>query len=311
MGKPGTSASSPLMKTPSGSRKRGLGLKDPELPSANLTDAENEIATPLKKRQKSSPTKGKAAVPEEKRLRRFRAKPPQALQVVQDRALQQRFYVLKRERLGTDECPEERLEIAGSTGNVYEVHICKLPTCNCPHAKAGHQCKHVLYVLARVLNAPSDLVYQLALLSSELRTIFQGAPPILSPGEIESRTRRPLEGDCPICFSELDAKNPESVVWCQAVCGQNMHKECFAVWERTKAGRVTCPMCRSPWQKTAGDSATVTKSGPSSDGYVNVADQLGMSRVRDTSTYHRPPNSITPWYITLQRRRGFRGRRRW
>jgi hypothetical protein len=64
-----------------------------------------------------------------------------------------------------------------------------------------------------------------------------------------------------------------------------MHKECFEIWAATKRhsarDAVTCPMCRSPWQ---GDDDMVKKIknkgkiGP--DGYVNIADQLGISGER-------------------------------
>ncbi len=57
-----------------------------------------------------------------------------------------RFYVLNRSRGGTPDCPEEEVEIAGSTGNIYKVQIARMPACDCPHARNGNQCKHVIYV---------------------------------------------------------------------------------------------------------------------------------------------------------------------
>lgn len=51
------------------------------------------------------------------------------------------------------------MELAGSTGNIYTVHI--------------------VYVLAWVLRAKFQYVYQLALLSSELEEIFNNASPII------------------------------------------------------------------------------------------------------------------------------------
>lgn len=141
--------------------------------------------------------------------------------------------------------------------------------------------------MSKVLNAPFNLTYQLALLSSELRKIFASAPPIESPedaagGGDDDGKRKPIEGDCPICFSELEEKG-EAIVWCRAACGQNMHQQCFETWARTKsgAGKVTCPMCRSVWEAEAGSVSQVEKSrGTISEGYVNVADQLGISQVR-------------------------------
>ncbi|KAI8956484.1 hypothetical protein F5Y11DRAFT_361687 [Daldinia sp. FL1419] len=248
-------------------------------------------------RDDSGPKAKKAKNSGEKRLRRFRAKPPQDFSIIYDRATSQRFYVLGRTRVGSADCPEELVEITGSTGNIYIVRIAQQPTCTCPHSQNGHQCKHVIYVLSRVLRARFDLVYQLALLSTELQEIFERAPPIETGGKSGAGTydkkRKSLEGDCPICFMPFE--DAEDTVYCRATCGQNIHKECFEMWAVTKRkstrDQVTCPMCRAPWQ---GDDDTVknikNKSAIGPDGYVNVADQLGISRERDYTTYYDGPH---------------------
>ena len=135
--------------------------------------------------------------------------------------------------------------------------------------------------MKRVLNAPYEHVYQLALLPSELRTIFAAAPPINAPeaADAESNKRKPLEGDCPICFCEFEPQ--EAVVWCKTACGQNIHKQCFEMWARTKTGgKVTCPFCRSQWQGDEDVSKVRREAGVLDEGYINVADQLGISRER-------------------------------
>lgn len=140
--------------------------------------------------------------------------------------------------------------------------------------------------MSRVLNAPFNHVYQLALLSSELRDIFASAPAIVSPTDAagDSKNRKEVCGDCPICFSELDASSPESIVWCRAACGQNVHQECFEMWARTKGGNeVTCPFCRSPWQGNKDMVAKLERNKVGGEGYVNVADQLGISPTRGMS----------------------------
>ncbi|KAG6196880.1 hypothetical protein E4U50_008061 [Claviceps purpurea] len=256
----------------------------------------------------SSPSKRKrarddilnASPPEEKRRRRYRPRAPQAFHPVYARALSQRFYVLTRTRCDTDDCPGEVFELAGSTGNVYTVEIGRMPSCSCPHALKGNQCKHIIYILARVLHAPLDLVYQLAFLSTELREIFAAAPNTgdnSSPLDSTRGQRKAIEDDCPICFSPFDAQSPESIVWCRAACGQNIHQECFEMWAKTKTGsQVTCPFCRSAWE---GDPEMVLKversRGTIQEGYLNVAEQLGMSTERDYSSY-------SEWF---SRRRGW------
>jgi hypothetical protein len=181
--------------------------------------------------------------------------------------------------------------MTGSTGNIYTVTICQLPVCSCPHNQKGNQCKHILYVMSRVLRARADYVYQLALLSSELREVFANAPPI-EADDAETGTgngkRKRVEGDCPICFNEMDG-GAETIVWCRAACGQNIHKECFEMWASTKrqqAGRgsqadVTCPYCRSIWEGDDDMVKKIKKTGKVNDeGYVNVAEQLGISTER-------------------------------
>ncbi|KAH9905471.1 hypothetical protein F4778DRAFT_709373 [Xylariomycetidae sp. FL2044] len=292
----------PKEKKPRRTRARKIKDEDPEAkpnkPSAKKVKDETPETKPKKPRVK----KDKDV---EKRLKRFRAKAPQSFQVVYERATSQRFYVLSRTSAGTPQCPEEYVELTGSTGNIYTVHIAQLPTCTCPHARNGNQCKHILYVMSRVLRARLEHVYQLALLSSELQEIFRDAPPIEIGDEASGtkktdKNRKEIEGDCPICFTPFE--DSEEIVYCRATCGQNIHQECFEMWAATKnrAGgkdKVTCPMCRTPWQ---GDDDMVKKikntGKVGADGYVNVADQLGISRHRDESTYYGGPRRGQPYY---------------
>ncbi|KAI1212128.1 uncharacterized protein F4807DRAFT_417627 [Annulohypoxylon truncatum] len=259
-------------------------------------DEEGEQADDFSQEEQKPKKSRKDVEVAEKRLRRFRSKPPQDFFKIYYRATSQRFYVLGRTREGIAHCPEESVELTGSTGNIYVVHIAHLPTCTCPHSQKGHQCKHVIYVLSRVLRARFDLVYQLALLTTELQEIFENAPPIetddQSDGKVHDKNRKPLEGDCPICFSPFEAD--EDTVYCKATCGNNIHKECFEMWAATKRksarDQVTCPMCRSAWQ---GDDDVVKKIKNTGivgrDGYVNIADQLGISDERDYSSYYHGP----------------------
>lgn len=280
---------------------------------------------------------------------RFRPQPPKSFHDIYQRATTQRFYVLSRVRHGgrrrssdspsssdrdgraakeaaeaegdageeeEEEEPSETVELTGSTGNIYTVTISRQPTCDCPHAREGHQCKHVVYVLARVLRARFDYVYQLALLRSEVKEILDGAPPPPSSSSSSSSSgdgdgggagrgkRKPVEGDCPICFCEMSqGEGAEPVVWCRAACGQNVHKGCFETWAATKrnqassssssnssgsGGEVTCPYCRSVWEGDEEMLQTIRKDGKrNADGYINVASQLGISTQRGESPQNR------------------------
>ncbi|BFZ65452.1 60S ribosomal protein L10A [Saitoella coloradoensis] len=64
--------------------------------------------------------------------------------------------------------------------------------------------------------------------------------------------RKPLTGDCPICYEDLSSStsSPTSTVWCKAACGNNLHAECFGEWAKSlqrSNKSVTCVYCRTEW----------------------------------------------------------------
>lgn len=206
-----------------------------------------------------------------------------------------RMFCLDRVRGGTDECPEETLKIAGSTGNVYTIKIGQVPSCDCPHAAKGNECKHVIFAMVRVLKITGELSYQRAFLKSEVREIFLRAPPIVAvDAEQTDNNRKAIdEGDnCPICFMEFE-NGQSDTVYCKAACGNNIHKECFDQWATSRqrsAAPVTCPFCRTKWASDAADGRVskeiLTQSQLGADGYVNVASSLGVSTQRDHNSYN-------------------------
>ncbi|RJE23541.1 hypothetical protein PHISCL_04125 [Aspergillus sclerotialis] len=210
------------------------------------------------------------------------------------------MFVVGRTVTPTEDAIEMSFDIVGSTGNIYKTTIGKVPTCDCPDAKKGNQCKHICYALSKVLKAPDYLQYQLAFLSSELHEIYQGSS--LSCEQAESKSdndgkRKAVEGDCPICFMEFEV-DKEEIVWCRAACGNNIHKFCFDQWAATQRSQgVRCVYCRSPWQVDTSNinMENLVKEGRvNSEGYINVADRMGLSGERDYSTYH-------PYWVARQR----------
>lgn len=243
----------------------------------------------------SSPKNSPSRKSEEKRPRMYRSKPPASFKVKLQRAQTQRMIVLGRKRARVDGAPSEAIDIVGSTGNIYTVTVGREPGCSCPDARKGNECKHKVYAMHTVLKAPEHLQYQLGLLRSELEDIFAGAPPIPTDVGRDGRegepkgSRKPTDGECPICYMELDEEhNP--LVWCRSQCGHNLHKTCFYQWAASQRGtQVRCVYCRTPWDLDVGDVAAVRSTGRrTADGYVNVADQFGISRTRDYSDYHQP-----------------------
>ncbi|KAI4104095.1 MAG: hypothetical protein LQ339_003948 [Xanthoria mediterranea] len=282
------------------------------------TDGEGEMqaedATPqssAKKRKMTSPKKKE----EEKRLRHFRSRAPGTYLQRLERARSQRMFVINRTR-NTDNSltPSETISMAGTTGNIYDITITHIPHCTCPDNRKGNQCKHIVYVLHNVLKAPEHLQYQLAFLTSELQLIFDQAPlpPTTTSSEPNtshhhenekdtpsSNNRKEITGDCPICFMEFDPPT-EEIIYCKAACGNNIHKDCFDQWARAQpsSSGVKCVYCRTPWQKDVGDYATLARGGKKGEeGYVNIGEELGLSGVRDVSSYH-------PFWVRKQMGRG-------
>jgi hypothetical protein len=100
------------------------------------------VQSPRKKSRKGGSSE------EEKRLRVFRKHAPQSYLERLDRVRSQRMFLIDRERISsTDGSHEDEIfDIAGTTGNIYQVKIGKVPSCTCPDAKKGNQCKHIVYV---------------------------------------------------------------------------------------------------------------------------------------------------------------------
>ena len=228
----------------------------------------------------------------ESRPRRHRPTIPKAVQDRLHRAMSQRLIVLHRSGIASNGQygEQEIFKLAGSTGNVYTVRICTEPACDCPDSSNGRNtCKHILYVMVKVLKAPHQLSFQAGLLPSELRRIFRNAPAPARSGSSSSSSsssssnggggakRKPVGADdCPICFCPIEAPvegragggSSEGVVWCRAVCGTNLHASCFRQWRAVAAAetnnnagsangdKVTCVMCRAPWIDADGDSCS-------------------------------------------------------
>ncbi|BCR85097.1 RING finger protein [Aspergillus chevalieri] len=245
---------------------------------------------------------------QEKRLRVFRKHAPQAYLDRLARATSQRMFAVSSSVNWTDSYPIMEFGMAGSTGNLYTVTIGKVPSCSCPDNQKGNQCKHICYVLSKALKAPAHLQYQLAFLSTELIEIYNGS--YLSretkPEENAAGKRKPIEGDCPVCFMEFEP-DKENIVWCRGSCGNNIHKVCFDKWAATqRAHGVRCVYCRAPWEFETENlnMDELKKTGRVNDeGYVNVADQLGLSGERDSSTYYQPWDYRESYYYGRRRYR--------
>jgi hypothetical protein len=115
------------------------------------------------------------------------------VRVRMQRALQQRLFLISWKETAA---LTRVYQVLGATGNVYTVTITQEPKCTCPDAAKGYRCKHLLFILFRVLKvgksnkdatgaatrgAYDPLLYQNAYTSAELWEMFH-------PSDSSSRT---------------------------------------------------------------------------------------------------------------------------
>nr|CAG8445583.1 15784_t:CDS:10 [Entrophospora candida] len=256
-----------------------------------------------------------AKEPGEKRLAMIRRSCSMKVKERIERAMSQRMFLVDRSEVSES---YHKFVVLGSIGNVYNVEISTLPKCSCPDfSRGGNLCKHILFVYLKVLrvNPNSSYIYQKALLTNELRQIFQNAAPNPTAnqrvrdkyakivGGVNSgsddassvkRPRQPIEGDCPICYEALS--ETEKLVWCKDSCGNNVHEVCFDQWKsskRSSGDEITCVYCRNKWE----DESEIISSS-NDDGFINLGEAQGISRIRDSEIIKEVSKSLSASLFT-------------
>lgn len=264
------------------------------------------------------------AFPAEKRARKHISKPNADVRDRISRAFNQKLFFVDQEEITSEANGLGRkFAIMGTTGNIYDVKIQQQPSCSCPDCARGKLCKHIIFVMIKVLQVDrnSDLIYQNALLQSELSEIFIRAPP-LHNGVLANRNvvnaykkavhgepidltkeeksvevevavvvEKKPEGECPVCFDSLEVAL--NLLDSCSTCRNFIHRECLQNWIKVKR---TCCYCRSPWcshgaAPAHGSSSSSSGAGAAAgvardEGYVNLGAIQGLSGRRDTSSYY-------------------------
>jgi hypothetical protein len=267
----------------------------------------------------SSAVASTAAEKEEKRAAKVR-KPTAKLRERIQRAFEHRLFLITIPVIDHANLTYE-FKVLGQTGNVYTVQISKTPRCTCPDGQKGNNCKHMFYIYLRVLkvNAANDILWQRALLTSELRQFIEPRMRQIEANQVDKsvfadeRVRKFVElgvvsdagppkvqqrrgDDCPICY---DVFHPgEATVYCETSCGQTFHKNCIDMVKSHSHGKMTCPMCRADWGPPAASSRGGSKVSQSGS-YVNVA---GLSQAHQKEVSLRELYPETFMYMNRRRR---------
>jgi len=204
------------------------------------------------------------------------------------------MYLIARKPVEPPDSLQREFIVMGTIGNVYNVTIGPKLKCTCPDFQNGNLCKHILFVFLKVLRVPanSSSIYQQALLSSELKTIFDNAPKDptatvlasldarqkyaqITGDKVEDMNinvveRKSANGeDCPICYEAMH--ETEQLVYCKSSCGKVVHKGCFEQWSKQQhlsRKLVTCVYCRADWPD---DTAKLVPKGHVKEGYLNLS----------------------------------------
>lgn len=144
---------------------------------------------------------------------------------------------------------QTQFKVMGATGTEYQVSVNDLNvTCNCQDCIRRHRkCKHILFVLARVLQLSESELEQMgprALLQPSVRDDLVKR----AQGFVERRAQRPASREtddtCGICLEPFKA-----VVACVRDCEQcwhSAHTDCLKEWHLASRKPVrSCPFCRA------------------------------------------------------------------
>ncbi|KAJ5744848.1 hypothetical protein N7533_009718 [Penicillium manginii] len=262
----------------------------PEAPGSTEPAANASAPPKVKVKAKKTETNGGAA----KRKKPWLDEAPQdhKVKLMRLAGKSSRLFFAGYQVAGTPKNPQISFDVIGSTGNLYKTTIKEVSSCDCPDSRfrgRNENCKHILYVLVRALKAPEELQYQRAFLPSEIRSMLEKASkslridvPTVTPAEENGSTRKPIEGDCPICFTEMTTD--EMIVWCITACGNNIHEECLKRWAAfSRDTGLRCVYCRSPWTTEKSPASGLDledlrsqKKTLGPNRYVNLAKEYGI-----------------------------------
>eukprot|EP01032_Pedospumella_encystans_P009052 gene9052-10688_t len=226
------------------------------------------------------------------RVRTYVASPSDDFRSREERALQQKLFFVNQEDVTNEIIGISRkFAIMGTTGNIYNVKIQQQPACSCPYFTRGKKlCKHIIFVMVKVLQVDksSPLIYQDALLQSELEDIFARASPLNAAKATHrdlddtNQPEKKSESECPVCFESLEVAL--TLLDSCATCRNFIHKECLQNWIKVQH---ICCFCRSPWCSALPSSSTSSSSSSSRcAGGIHDEDDQDVGTIQSSCNHH-------------------------
>jgi hypothetical protein len=172
-----------------------------------------------------------------------------------------------------------RYDITGSTGLLYHVRLTTSNQwqCTCPDwLRRRIECKHVFYVLLRVLRCDRSSLLSPAILNfkticaqvASTQFASTNIKQLLSLSLQEVKERRATSTECCICIEPLGDDNSK-LVHCETTCGNALHRDCHVMMNRSQKKDI-CPYCREPMFAQEHPNTSAVALGQS---YVSLAAQ--------------------------------------
>lgn len=175
------------------------------------------------------------------------------------RGLTQKLFLIESKNINDT---KKEYIVMGLTGNVYTVSIQNTPMCTCPDNKYRHnRCKHIFFILLRVMHSKEVDVARFS--DSDLKDMFLNSPVVQNSLKVRDyqlsdyknkqavdikggvvQRHMEVDDECPVCLELLS--DGGELVYCKALCGNSIHKQCFEMWDRSQ-NETSCIFCRTKW----------------------------------------------------------------
>jgi len=249
-----------------------------------------------KQLKKSKSSQGRHKKVPEKRLARWKSNPSVKLRERITAAKSQRMYVIERKPIFEGSMKF----VVAVADSLHNVSIGQLNTCDCKEYGTGILCKHILFVLIKVLKIKREVLhYQNAFVTSEMEEILEEAPPDPTaiykketsesrpPGEAGLVVQKAYEpsDQCPVCYEEMNTA--EITVYCKGNCGHSLHAICYEEWKKARQGKGNCIYCGAEWVQ---DMLPIPQIPAANfmvlpEGYAMAGAQLSPYIAKDMATY--------------------------
>lgn len=184
-----------------------------------------------------------------------------------ERAFKQQIFLLQMNPITKQH--ERVFKVVGTTRNIYTVKINERPNCSCPDYDNGNICKHIYFILLRVMKINGNVKSKYN--EKQLTNMFNNIPKFITENvvynektklefeELINSTNNPiknikiieqkLDDICPICLENIDNKNDAD--FCKYSCGKSVHNLCYGIWSKNNHNNILqCLFCRHPWYST-------------------------------------------------------------